>query len=175
MSSCLFHVCTGTGLKRRAIGEKGLHMIISGIDVSRICSQKVIKIDITKFQITLPFDKQSQNEIRFILDFSEILSSWSLFSAETLGRSFWACLAKDSLPFNSLDGSSVSRAVGFRPHGLRAIKAISLTCLGLEDQAIMDVIGWRQASSLELYRRAPRSEILKGGNLDAVLDMIKDY
>ena len=143
--------------------------------MSRICSDKVVKIDITKFQISLPFDKQSQNEIKFHLDFSEILSSWSLFSAETLGRSFWACLAKDSFPFSSLDGSSVGRSVGFRPHCLRAIKAISLTFSGVEDQAIMDVIGWRQESSLKLYRRAPRSEILKEESLDAVLDMIRDY
>ena len=154
----------------------GLHiMLCSGRrrkDVSRISSEKVRQVNSTKFHITLPFDKQSDKEIKFYLDFSEILDSWSLFSAETLGRSFSICLEKSAFPFQSFAASSIGKLVGFRPHSLRAIKAISLTITGWIDNDILRFIGWRQVSSLELYRRLTRREILDLGDLDSIIEMI---
>ena len=152
-------------------------MLVSGRrrkDVSRICFDAVRQLDATRFNITLPFDKTSNRKICFVLDFEQAPTDWALFPAVCLARAFNSCRNLGATPFAYLGVSSISRTIGFRPHGLRAIKALALTIAGIDDTGIMTLVGWKQLGSLELYRRLPRAEILSVGDLDSIIEMINE-
>ena len=147
-------------------------MIASGrrlIDVSRITSNFVRRIDLLQFYVRLSHDKSTNSAVHFTIDFDSLPIGWSLFTPAVLAEQFSALIGSTPTPFSGFSAISWAREISFHVHDLRSIKALSLTLAGASNDDICATIGWRCHKSLNRYRQLSRGEILKIGSLDLVL------
>ena len=148
-------------------------MISSGrraIDIMRINSSQVTYLGHYKYKIFIPFDKKNDHEIRFIADLEAIPPIYRPTSLENLDSALKAEFNSDLYPFKSCSNKNISRMLNFHPHSIRSLVAIYLTSLGLDDDRIKSVAGWKDQRSLVLYRRLERFEI-EGRELGILINM----
>jgi len=140
-------------------------------DFSRLDASRITKIGPSKFAAQLPFDKKNTQPISFILDFSQVPIGWGVLDSLELSLKLEEILNSDPTDtFRTLKSTSAARDIGFRCHGLRSIKAISLTRLGFDDEEILELVGWSDMRSLKRYRRWSRAEILEYDSLEDVIE-----
>ena len=106
-----------------------------------------------------------------MIDFRSIPFGFVSQSVEEIDKEFRDLFRTSSRPFRFLTCKNLSRKIKiFRPHSIRSLVAIHLTWLGMSDDRVMAVVGWRDARSLELYRVVPRDDCLTGANLDWIIE-----
>ena len=146
-------------------------MLSSGrrfIDICRLDSSKIRWIGDFLYKASLPYDKKSDSEITFKIDFSAIPISFRPSDLSSIDLCFRAELATSIFPFEHCKDKNLSRSLKFHPHSIRSLVAIYLTKEGLSDEQIMVVAGWKDLRSLQLYRRISRSDIL-GESLEQLI------
>ena len=140
-------------------------------DFSRVDAARTTKLPNSVFALQIPFDKKNSQPISFLLDFASIPEGWGVLSGQELSGAFEGIIDGGvASPFQFLSSSSAARDIGFRCHGLRSIRAIRLTRLGLGDQEILEAVGWSDLRSLKRYRRLSRVEILAYDSLEQVIE-----
>ena len=146
-------------------------MLASGrrfIDICRLDSSKIEWLGEFVYRASLPYDKKSDTEITFKIDFLAIPISFRPCDLSTIDVCFRAELATSIFPFENCKDKNLSRSINFHPHAIRSLVAIYLTKEGLTDEHIMVVAGWKDLRSLQLYRRISRRDIA-GENLEQLI------
>ena len=128
------------------------------IDICRIKSTQVRPAGKFRYRIVLPFDKQNSDSVSFMVDFRAIPESYRPTKLERIDGVFRAEINSSLFPFEICANKNLSRKLKFKPHSIRSLMAIYLTCLGMEDESIMNIQGWSDIRSLQLYRRISRFE-----------------
>ena len=128
------------------------------IDIIRLNSSRVFSIGKYKYKAFIPYDKKNPDEISFKIDLNAIPKSYLPTNLLNIDRMFRAELEREFFPFENCSNSNLSRKLNFHPHGIRSLVAIHLTHLGMDDDKIMAIAGWKDTRSLQLYRRLGRFE-----------------
>ena len=116
-----------------------------GIDITRM--QKVSVLSRSKATALIPFDKTNSNFKTVDFDFQTFDDSWLIPGITRVQLITWlreAVVVKSQL-------KQLRDLAYFRPHELRATKAVLMIIKGASKAAVMESVGWKSECSLLRY------------------------
>ena len=140
-----------------------------GVDLTRI--QKVSVLSQTKVSALIPFDKTNTNFKTIEFDYDVFDDSW-LTPGITRGLlSAW--LASSQVVNSQL--KQLRDVAYFRPHELRATKAVLMIIKGCNKIGVMEAIGWKSECSLLRYIKSDFNLIARCKSYQEVEALINSH
>ena len=137
-----------------------------GVDLTRI--QKVSVHSESKVTALIPFDKTNSNFKTIEFDYDSFDDSWLV---PGVSRSFLSAWLVD-MKVEKSQLKMLRDTAYFRPHELRATRAILMIINGCTKEGVMEAIGWKSECSLLRYIKSDFKLIARCGSYRKVELMI---